>query len=227
MSVDISTFRIATPLPVSKTNPVALELMGLEALERCPEVICLLDDGSLQMTALTLGASSKSTKRTRCEWKEPEYWSLVSADRHWNRQEMTLVKVNSAQKVVIGQIHVKDATTPPLKVFWNRGNITAGFRPNFDKPDIVNLTVHAGVPLGAKFKLNIGVTRNGKVQITGSCNGVNFEPCNLQMDSSWQRRVLQFHGGVYNQIDYSKDTPKEDGSVCVIKSLLVTHTAAV
>jgi len=225
MSVDISNFLIATPLPVSDTNPVALEIPGLEALERCPEVIRLLEDGSLQMTALTLGASSKSVKRTRCEWKESAYWSLSSTDRHWSRQEMILEKVNSAQKVVIAQIHVKDANTPPLKVFWNRGNITAGFRASFDRPDIENVTVCAGVPLGTKFKLNIGVTRSGKVQINGTCNGVAFEPCNLQMNYSWQRQLLQFHGGVYNQVDYSDTTAADDGSVCVIKALTVTHSS--
>ena len=227
MTVDISAFRIATPLPTSETNPVALELMGLEALERCPEVIRLLEDGTLQMIAPTLGASSKSTKRTRCEWKEDGYWPLSSADRHWNRQEMTLLKVNSAQKVVIGQIHVKDATTPPLKVFWNKGKITAGFRQSFDTPDIVNYTIHPAVPLGAKFKLNIGVTRSGTVQVNGSCNGVVFEPFVVVMDSSWQDRLLQFHGGVYNQIDYSDTTPVDDGSICVIKTLSVTHSPAV
>lgn len=225
MYIDLNTFTIATPLPVSATSLVALELPALEALELCPEVVCLLEGGSLQMSAPTKGASSKSTKRTRCEWKEGTYWPLSSADRHWNRQEMVLTKVNHADKVVIGQIHVKDATTPPLKVFWNRGNITAGFRPSFVNPTITNITIHRDIPLGAKFKLNIGVTRSGKVQINGSCNGVVFEPCNLQMDSSWQRQLLQFHGGVYNQVDYSETTPVDDGSICIISGLLVTHSS--
>lgn len=227
MTVDISAFRIATPLPTSETNPVALELMGLEALERCPEVIRLLEDGTLQMIAPTLGASSKSTKRTRCEWKEDLYWLLSSADRHWNRQEMIVTKVNSAQKVVIGQIHVKNATTPPLKVFWNKGKITAGFRQSFDDPAIVNYTIHPDVPLGAKFKLNIGVTRAGSLQVNVSCKGVVSAPFSVQMDSSWQDQLLQFHGGVYNQVDYSDTTPEGDGSICIISLLAPTHSPAV
>lgn len=225
MSIDLSAFTIATPLPVSSKSLVALEMPALEILDLYPDVARLLEDGSLQLTAPTQGASSKSTKRTRCEWKEAEYWSLSSADRHWNRQEMILTKVNHADKVVIGQIHVKDATTPPLKVFWNRGNITAGFRKSFVNPEITNISIQRDVPLGAKFKLNIGVTRSGKVQINGTCNGVAFEPCNLQMDSSWQRQLLQFHGGVYNQVDYTEDTPVDDGSICIIKSILVTHSS--
>ena len=223
MTVDISTYRIATPLPVSETNPVALELMGNDALEQCPEVISQLPDGSILMTAPTKGASSKSTKRTRCEWKENGYWALSSADKHWSRQELTVTKVNHAQKVVIGQIHVKDATTPPLKVFWNKGKITVGFRASFDTPDIVNATLHTDVPLGAKFKLSIGVTRGGSVSANVSCNGVPSIKLDLKLDASWQDRVLQFHGGVYNQVDYSDTTPVDDGSVCILSELSTTH----
>jgi len=223
MSVDITKFLIATPLPVSDTNPLALELMGDLALVQCPSVITQWDSGSVMFTAPTKGASSKSTKRTRCEWKEPEYWSLSSAARHWSRQEITLGKVNWAGKVVVGQIHVKNATTPPLKVFWNKGQITVGFRSSFDKPDVVNTVIHNDVPLGATFKLSIGVTSNGSVSINVLCNGVPSIKMAWKLDTSWQGQVLQFHGGVYNQVDYTDDTPVDDGSVSVISELSVTH----
>jgi hypothetical protein len=223
MTVDITPFRIATPLPVSETNPVALELMGADALVMCPSVISQLEDGSIQLTAPTQGASSKSTKRTRCEWKEDGYWSLASAAKHWNRQEMTLLQVNWARKVVVGQIHVKNATTPPLKVFWNKGKITAGFRQSFDNPEILNFTLHDDVPLGAKFKLSIGVTASGSVSVNVLCNGVGSYKTTLRLDSSWQDQLLQFHGGLYNQVDYSEDTPEGDGSVSIISELSVTH----
>jgi hypothetical protein len=223
MTVDIEKYLIATPIPVSLANPVALELMGDEALLLCPEVICRLADGSVQMTAPTKGASSKSTHRTRCEWKEPAYWALSSAVKHWSRQEMTVTKVNSARKVVIAQIHVKNATTPPLKVFWNKGKITVGFRSSFANPDIVNSTLHTDVPLGVPFKISIGVTASGAVSVNVLCQGVPSLKVPMRLDSSWNDRVLQFHGGVYNQIDYADDTPAEDGSVCIIHDLSTTH----
>ncbi|PTU03212.1 polysaccharide lyase family 7 protein, partial [Pseudomonas sp. HMWF031] len=49
MTVDISNYTIATPLPISETNPIALELIGWRALLECPDVISMLPDGSLQM----------------------------------------------------------------------------------------------------------------------------------------------------------------------------------
>lgn len=223
MSVDISNYLIATPLPTSEDNPVAWELPGADALILCPEVISQLEDGSVQLTAPTKGASSKSTHRTRCEWKEPEYWALSSAAKHWSRQEMTLTKVNSAKKVVVAQIHVKNATTPPLKIFWNKGKITAGFRASYATPDIVNSTLHMDVPLGVPFKISIGVTASGAVSVNVLCRGVSSLKVPMRLDSSWNDRVLQFHGGVYNQIDYSDDTPPEDGSVCIIHELSTTH----
>lgn len=225
MFVDISNYLIATPLPVSEENPVALELLGSLALVQCPEVVCQLPDGSVQFTAPTVGAASKSVHRTRTEWKESEYWTLFSAAKHWSRQEMTVTKVNSAQKVVVAQIHVKDATTPPLKVFWNKGKITVGFRASFDDPFIVNTTVHNYVPLGVPFKISIGVTSAGTISLNVLCQGMLSVKIPLKLDSSWQDHELQFHGGVYNQIDYSDTTPEGDGSVCIISELSTTHGA--
>ena len=226
MFVDISNYIIATPLPVSDTNPVALELMGSLALVECPGVVEQLEDGSVKFTAPTKGASSKSTKRTRTEWKEPEYWAIGSAAKHWSRQEMTVTKVNSAQKVVVAQIHVKDANTPPLKVFWNKGKLTMGFRGSFSDPTIVNYTLHTDVPLGVPFKISIGVTASGYVSVNASCQGIPSIKNALKLSSSWFDRVLQFHGGVYNQIDYSDTTPEGDGSICIISELSTTHGVA-
>lgn len=223
MFVDISKYKVATPLPVSLTNPVALEVMGDYALENCASCLLRLEDGSLQFTAPTKGASSKSVHRTRTEWKEAEYWPLSSADHHWSRQTMTLVKVNSANKVVVAQVHVKDANTPPLKVFWNKGKLTIGFRTSFDDPAIMNTTILENVPLGVPFKISVHVTAGGSVSVSALCQGRKSICPPLRLDSSWADRVLQFHGGIYNQVDYSETTADDDGSVCIISELSTTH----
>jgi hypothetical protein len=223
MHVDISQYKIATPLPVSLTNPVALEVMGAYALANCSSCVVQLEDGSIQFTALTKGAASKSVHRTRTEWKEAEYWALSSAAHHWSRQEITLVKVNSAQKVVVAQVHVKNANTPALKVFWNKGKLTIGFRASFDNPELQNLTILDNVPLGVPFKIAVHVTKAGSVSVSAMCQGRKSSHPPLRLDSSWQDRVLQFHGGIYNQIDYSSTTHKDDGSVCIITELSTTH----
>jgi len=223
MSVDISNLTLATPVAVSSTNPVALELNGAEAIARFPSVVKVLSDGSVQLSAPTKGASSKSTHRTRCEWTETQDWTLASAKDHWNRQTMTLTKVNAAQKVVIAQMHVRGDDSPPVKVFWKKGDITLGFRETYNQADPVNSTVLKGVPLGAKFNVSIHATGQGLVTVTATCNGQTGTSGPLQLDSSWASRRFEFHGGVYNQVDYSDATPADDGSICIISELSLAH----
>ncbi|MBV4546059.1 polysaccharide lyase family 7 protein [Pseudomonas triticicola] len=224
MAVNISNLTLSTPVAVSATNPVALELNGAEAIAQFPSIVTVLPDGSLQLSAPTKGASSKSTHRTRCEWKESFYWPLASAADHLNYQEMTVTKVNSAQKVVISQMHVKNDDSPAIKVFWQKGNITMGFRQSFNQPTPVNTTVLKGVPLGAKFKITIRANSAGVARVTVDYNGVVGTSGDLQLDSTWNSQVFNFHGGVYNQIDYTDATPPEDGSICIISDLLISHT---
>jgi len=223
MTVDISNFDIATPLPTSATNPVALELNGTKALEECPSVITRLADGSIQLTAPTKGASSKSTHRTRCEWKESIYWTLPSAANHWNRQEMTLVKVNSAQRVVVSQMHVQDDVDPAIKVFWEKGSITYAFRKDFNGVDPTPVFLLGNVALGAKFKVSIHSNSAGAVAVSASSGGQSASSPTLQLGSSWMSESFDFHGGIYNQIDYTDATPLTDGSICIISQLSVTH----
>lgn len=223
MTVNINNLTITTPVPTSSTNPVALELSGAEAIAQLPSVVKVLADGSIQFSAPTKGASSKSTHRTRCEWKESVYWSLASDAEHINLQEMTLTKVNSAQKVVIAQLHVKDDDSPPVKVFWSKGNVTLGFRKTFNQATPVNTTLLKGVPLGAKFKVTIRVLASGALTVTAECDGDAESSGRLELDDSWSSSLLNFHGGVYNQVDYTDATPAEDGSICVISKLSLTH----
>lgn len=223
MSVNIDNLTIGLPVPRSASNPVALEIPGSQALQQYPELVTRLADGSVQFTAPTLGASSKSTHRTRCEWKESIYWTLDSAREHLNHQEMTVTRVNSAQKVVISQMHVKDGDSPALKIFWNKGKITMGFRQHYDQPDPVNSTVLDKVPLGARFSVDIRTTAAGEVNVAVSCNGRTSTLPSMVLDPNWTGHSFDFHGGVYNQVDYSATTLAEDGSVCIVHDLLISH----
>ncbi|TLP64818.1 MULTISPECIES: polysaccharide lyase family 7 protein [Pseudomonas] len=224
MTVNINALTITTPVPASPTNPIALELNGAAAIAQYPSFVSVLSDGSVKLSAPTLGASSKSTHRTRCEWSESTNWTLASAANHWNRQQMTLTQVNSAQKVVIAQVHVRGDDSPPVKVFWNKGNITMGFRTTYNQTTPVNTTVLKGVPLGAKFTVSIHVTAKGLVTVAAVCNGASGSSGALLLDDTWDSRLFEFHGGVYNQIDYTDSTPAEDGSVCIISNLSLTHS---
>lgn len=223
MAVNIDTLIITTPLAKSASDPLALEVTGAQALATLPQVVRRLDNGAVRMTAPTKGASSKSTHRTRCEWKEATYWAMNSANRHFSHQRMVLEQVNSAQKVVIAQMHVKDDDSPAIKVFWNKGKITLGFRQDYNQVTPVNSTLLAEVPLGAPFDITIDVSAAGAATVTAACNGRSASTGGLQLAPSWSGRTFNFHGGVYNQMDFSDSTPAEDASACVISQLDLTH----
>lgn len=225
MPVDLSPLIITTPVPVSPDNPVALELPGNEALARLPQVISRQPDGSVRFSAPTLGASSKSTHRTRCEWKEALYWRLDSAAQHVNRQRMTLTQVNSAQKVVIAQLHVKNDDSPAIKVFWNKARITWGVRATFNQAEPLTSTIASNIGLDQPFTVEISLSSAGQVVLSVVGNGMNLVTAAAQLDSSWASQLLNFHGGVYNQIDYSATTAATDGSVCLIHDLALIHGA--
>ncbi|WP_323113688.1 polysaccharide lyase family 7 protein [Pseudomonas guariconensis] len=223
MAVNIDNLIITTPAPKSDTNPVALEVTGAVALATLSDVVARLPDGSIRLTAPTKGAASKSTHRTRCEWKEPIYWALGAASVHRNHQQFTLQKVNSSLKVVISQLHVKDDDSPPVKVFWNKGKLTYGFRQDFNQASAPTTTLLADVPLGSVFEIIIDVSSNGAVVLGATCNGRTGRSPILLLGSSWNTRTFNFHGGVYNQIDFTDATPPEDGSTCVISRLELSH----
>lgn len=98
-----------------------------------------------------------------------------------------------------------------------------GFRSSSLQEDPVNTTVLENVPLGALFKINIHANSSDAVSVSASCNGVKSTSAIMRLDNTWDTKALAFHGGVYNQIDYSDTTDPEDGSVCIISDLSITH----
>ena len=222
MTVNISNLTITTPVAVSSTNPVALELNGAVAIAEFPSVVKVLSDGSVQFTAPTKGASSKSTHRTRCEWSETQNWTLASAPDHWNRQTMTLTKVNSAQKVVISQMHVR-GRQPTGEGVLEQGQHHHRL-PDVLQPDQSG-EQHPAAGCAARHEIRRDHPRHlcrhgqGDRQVQRCLKSTS----ELQLDDTWDTHLFEFHGGVYNQVDYTDATPADDGSVCIISDLSLSH----
>jgi len=224
MTVNVSNLTITTPVATSSTNHVALELSGAEAIAQLPSIVTVLSDGSVQFSSPNRKVHrARAHDRTRCEWKEPVYWALASAAEHINMQEMTLTKVNSAKKVVISQLHVKDDDSPPVKVFWSKGNITLGFRQTFNQATPNQHDAAQRRAPRCKVQNHYPRAGLGRLTVTAECNGDAESSGRLELDDSWRSSLLNFHGGVYNQVDYTDATPAEDGSICIISILSLTH----
>ncbi|TRX75658.1 polysaccharide lyase family 7 protein [Pseudomonas mangiferae] len=223
MPVNISALTLSVPAPASPTDPEAVLVSGAEALAKYPDFVAALPDGSVRLFAPTKAATTESVKRTRCEWRENEYWTLDSAPDHWSKQEMMLTKINSAGRVVIAQAHVKNSNRPLLKVFWDKGDVIMGYRLVFNQKDPENVTLLSGVKLNQKFEVVVHLSSSGALTVRPSINGKGKASVELQLDPSWTKQKLVFHGGIYNQIDYDAHTPVDEGTISIIDRLTLAH----
>ncbi|WP_263139899.1 polysaccharide lyase family 7 protein [Pseudomonas sp. RIT-PI-AD] len=223
MPVNISNLTLSVPAPRSAENPVAVLVSGAEALAKYPQFVAALPGGSVRLSAPTKAATTESVKRTRCEWRENDYWSLDSAPDHWSKQEMMLTKINSEERVVIAQAHVKNSDRPLLKVFWDAGTVTMGYRLKYNDKDPQNVDLLTGVELNQTFEVVVHLSSTGALTVRPSLNGKGKASVELQLDSSWTKQKLVFHGGIYNQVAYDDHTSPDDGTVCVISRLTLAH----
>ncbi|WYW02678.1 hypothetical protein Peetri_00090 [Pseudomonas phage vB_PpuM-Peetri] len=226
MTIALSKFVVTTPMTakVVKGKNIALTVKGDEACSRCAEFISVNADEELDLFAPTHGAATESVHRTRTELMEEDYWALDSAAHHWLRMAMTVKCVNQGGRVVIAQCHVKNSNNPMIKIFWDKGAIKIGFRrKESDEP--VTTTVRKGVKEGDRLALALHLTKAGSVSLNVSSNGQkdNFTE---KLDPSWQDFTLNFHAGLYNQLDYSDKIPTTDCSRATIHTLGVDHDAA-
>lgn len=223
MTITLTPYLITTPMTGKVVNGknIALTVEGDEACILCPDFVYMHPDGGLRLVAPTHGAATESVHRTRTEWMEAFYWPVESAAHHWLRQTMTVERVNQAGRIVIGQMHVKNSNNPFIKIFWDKGAIKIGYREK-ETMSPVTTTICRGVELGQRVSLSLHVTKVGSVSLTVKAGGVSYN-FSRKMDPSWFGFMFNFHGGLYNQLDYSDLIPLEDGSEATIHSLIVSH----
>ncbi|WP_411829672.1 hypothetical protein [Pseudomonas protegens] len=81
--------------------------------------------------------------------------------------------------------------------------------------DISRLDIATPLPISASNPLALG--------LNGNCNGQQASSPPHALASTWNGQVFDFHGGIYNQIDFTPSTPAEDGSACIISQLSLSH----
>ena len=192
----------------------------------------------IKIWAPTKGASTISTSRTRTELREVTAlnrtynWFYGDFSDHWLRAAMTVVQVPKCGETVIGQIHVKGSTRPPVKLSFDKtvngiGQLTVGFRKAFDQANPVDFVLMKDIPVGTRFTYNIHVTRSGKVIFSSSFTdkaGVRHEgKLDLVFEPSWGTQALYFKAGVYNQEDPIDTTTPDEGSRAIFHKLEISH----
>lgn len=129
-------------------------------------------------------------------------------------------QVPSDGKVVVAQIHAKDAPSPLVKLQyrWEKGvgnvDVTYRFNPGDEKSPITYTLKN--VPLNQQFNYTLQINKTGLVTVL--INGAGYQ---AQLASTWAKYLFYFKAG-----DYTLDNtgyPTEGGKVTYY-SLKATHS---
>ncbi|WP_225772031.1 polysaccharide lyase family 7 protein [Pseudomonas sp. Marseille-Q5115] len=162
--------------------------------------------GTLVFWAPVTGAQSGSSHYPRSEMREV---NKSGSQRNWKWNSGTnaisgkvaVTQVPSEGKVIVAQIHAKDADSPLLKLQYRFakgvGNVDITWRtkPGDDKSPIIY--TFKNVPLGQPFTYNIQMANTGV--LTATVNGVVTK---VTLDSKWKPYSFFFKAGNYT-LDHS------------------------
>ncbi|WP_434560386.1 polysaccharide lyase family 7 protein [Pseudomonas sp. Z5-35] len=126
-------------------------------------------------------------------------WLYPAADNKL-AATLTVGQVPSTGKLVIGQIHAKDSTSPMVKLeyqyktYSSTGNIVAKVRMRPDDAAGQVITIATGIKLNQPFSYLIHLNRAGLLTISGA--GYQWSGT---VNSTWSNKPLYFKAGVYVQ----------------------------
>lgn len=234
--IDLTLLNLTTPEPKSPGSSVCIIYPPGQFPQN--EFFSTQPNGDLKLWAPTKGISSKSTSRTRTEFRECTdrgivyNWRYPSQPHHWLKVAMTVLQVPKKGETVVGQIHVYDNTRPPVKLSFDKaadgiGQLTVGFRESFNQVSPVDLVLLKDIPVGTRFTFNIHATASGAVLFSASFTDEyglkRTGNLTLNLDESWADQGLYFKAGVYNQEDPTTETLDTEGSAALIHKLEITH----
>jgi hypothetical protein len=202
------------------------------------EYFQMFDGGEFEVWAPTKGAHTANTPRTRTELRETTEkntqfnWKYTDFKDHWLKVASTVKQVPKSGEVVIGQIHVKNSTRPPVKLSMDKvkngiGQLTVGFREKYNQEDPKDYILIKNVPVGTRVAWNIHANESGAVLFSASfTDGYGKKQVGnitLQFDKSWATKSLYFKAGAYNQDDPKPDTLPTEGSRVRFHKLEILH----
>ncbi|WP_263260558.1 polysaccharide lyase family 7 protein [Pseudomonas sp. RIT-PI-S] len=198
--IDLSTWDLILPIGSPAQEVPAAKLTGFS------DPYFQNTGTGLVLWAPVTGSHSGSSHYPRSEMREV---SKSGSQRNWTWNSGTNMisgkvavnQVPSEGKVVVAQIHAKDADSPLLKLQyrWAKGagnvDITWRKKPGDDKSPIIYTLKN--VPLGTPFTYSIQMNNTGVV--TAIINGVATQ---ATIDSKWKTYQFFFKAGNYT-LDHS------------------------
>ncbi|AEV65451.1 polysaccharide lyase family 7 protein [Pseudomonas ogarae] len=220
--IDLATWNLSIP---EGAPPATIETSQL--VQGFKNQYFSSETGTVFFWAPVTGATTANAIYPRSELRETNSdgtlrnWLYPSADNTL-RATVTVNQVPSTGKIVIGQIHTKDSTSPMVKLeyqyktYSSTGNIVAKVRMRPDDATGQVITIATGITLNRSFSYMIHLSPKGALGITAA--GYNWR---TTVDPSWKVKPLYFKAGVYVQDNTGYVT---EGGKVTFSLLEIKHT---
>lgn len=161
------------------------------------------------------GATTRGSEYPRSELRntypngELRNWGYRSGT-HRLSAKLAVEQIPSSGRIAIGQIHVKNKSTPLLIIYYNKGRIEARFRPVLGRKPMEPIQLLEKVPLGQRFTYSATVDDKGVMSVTAAYKAANGS-YSAPIDKSWRKQQLYFKAGAY--VQDNKGSREEGGRV--------------
>jgi hypothetical protein len=185
---DLTGFNLQLPIP--KNNSITI-IKGPEIAQfSSPNFYYSKEDKSIRFYCSSDGMATKGSHYPRTELRQADDWHFEN--QHQLHVKMAVLAQPGTGKIIIGQIHGDSKGTEAVKLWWNNGDLQAGFKKEVnDKED--RITLLKNIPLGQAFEYSI--QQNGlDVQVK-----INQQTTQYTLGNSWKSEAVYFKAGNYLQ----------------------------
>lgn len=185
---DLSGFDLQLPLP--KNNSIVI-IKGPEISNFSSENFYYhSQDKSIRFFCSSNGQATQGSHYPRTELRQIKEWYFEN--KHNLQVRMSVLQQPSSGKIIIGQIHGSSKGTEAVKLWWNNGDLQAGFKKDVNGKEY-RVTLLKNIPLGQTFEYNI--QQNGlNVQVK-----INQQTTTYTLGDSWKSESVYFKVGNYLQ----------------------------
>jgi hypothetical protein len=177
-------------LPVQKNNSITI-IKGSELAQFSSENFYYsTEDKSIRFFCSSNGKTTQGSHYPRTELRQIDEWHFEN--RHNLQVKMAVLKQPSTGKIIIGQIHGSSKGTEAVKIWWNNGEIQAGFKKEVEGKE-QRTTLLKNIALGQIFDYNIQ-QNNLEIQVT-----INQQTTTFNLGESWKSESVYFKAGNYLQ----------------------------
>ncbi|MGF6224609.1 polysaccharide lyase family 7 protein [Pseudomonas frederiksbergensis] len=198
--IDLATWNLSVPVG---SPPYTVETTKL--VDGFKDQYFHSDTGTLFFWAPVTGTRTENAIYPRTELRETysngtlKNWYYPDAD-NFLRATLTISKVPSTGKIVIGQIHAYKSQKPMVKLeyqykdYSETGNIVAKVRMHPDDDTARVITIATGIKLDREFSYLIHLSPGGALGISAA--GYQWD---TDISAMWRDKPLYFKAGVYVQ----------------------------